>query len=161
MVCCQLLFRWIRSDILESKKKREEGRSITMKQYYGSLSDRLLSAWACFELILLAFFLYKKQGSGFPNNFLHDLCTIATCPNVLNRMIATKVITAMLLFLGAKWVWILDFYCSSWGNRTIFIGKMCNFFRLFCIGITHIKVTMVSGKYHRFFAVLGNLIVLY
>lgn len=104
MVCCQLLFRWIRSDMLDSKKKREEGRKISMKQYYRSLSERLLSAWACFELFLLAFFLYKKAGSGFPENFLHGLCTADKCPNVLNRMIATKVITAMLLFLGTKLV---------------------------------------------------------
>lgn len=100
MVCCQLLFRWIRSDISESQNKREKGR----KQYDRSLSDRLLSAWACFELISLAFFLYAKKGNGFPHNFLNDLCTINTCPNVLNRMIATKFITAMLLFLGAEWV---------------------------------------------------------
>lgn len=104
MVCCQLLFRWIRSDILESKQKREKGRKLSTKQYYRSLADRLLGAWACLELLLIPFFLYKKHGNGYPDNFLNGLCPKETCAHVLNKMIATKFIAAMLLLLGAKWV---------------------------------------------------------
>lgn len=122
MVCCQIMFRWIRSEFNEHRERKEKRRKclfkqmesqsrdedtdvkITMKHFYRSFSNRLLSLWACFELFLLVLFLYKKKKVDFPNNFLNPLCEggSVVCSNVLNKMIATKVIAAMLLFLGAK-----------------------------------------------------------
>lgn len=127
MVCCDLLFYWIRLEYPAIRKHKyllkkqnteineiEAGQdqidsSDTKSQvtnYTISIENRLMYVWALIEMILLTIVLFLKKGDGYPNNFYKDIFNVDNNHDqeVINKMIAVRLLSGFLFFLGARMV---------------------------------------------------------
>lgn len=120
MVCCDLLFYWIRSEYREHIKHRKlmtietdlnqiesqdevDGEIEQVKKYDRSIENQLMCVWALIEMSLMAIVLFLKTNDDHPINFLSAICKTG-CQETINKMIAVRIITALMLFIGARMV---------------------------------------------------------
>lgn len=125
MVCCDLIFYWFRFEyraIKQHKDKLKKQKIETdeieagldqidsfdtkshVKKYRISIENRLMCIWALIEIILLAIVLFLKPQEDYPKNFYKDVYDDSNYKGVINKMIAVRLLTGFIFFLGARMV---------------------------------------------------------
>lgn len=77
---------------------------------------KIISMWAYIELLTISFVFLFASYDHFPINFLNDICDKFeenVCKRLMARVICFKLISAVLLLLGAKTVSFVFMFLSS------------------------------------------------